>query len=196
MQYLEPIISGTITATVWVVIVFTVNYLRNKFLESELTKSFRSIGYHAGGDGWGIVLHNLTRRAVKVRDVVLLFDAGYSQIVHFSGNMSIQRKVRLSLSGKKNKKIFTSSMEFEDQKNEKIIALDFEMSGVWLLSNKTVLDCKSYPIGGYVIVEYQTIFGGCRSLEVIFNNSNDILKTTFEHHKNQCETNVFLKKNL
>ena len=197
MLYMEPIISGTLTAITWVVIVFAVNYSRNKYLEYKLTESFGNIGYTGGIDGWGITLHNRTNVPVKVRCVAFLFADGPSYIPNFSGKKSVEREVPMNLTGEKKVIIYTASTSFEHQKDEGIIDLDFEMSGVWMLSNRAVLESKSYPIGGYAVIEYPTIFGGRRSLEVVFNNpKDDLLKKTFEHHKKECETNDFMKNYL
>ena len=196
MNYMEPIISGTLTAITWAAIVFIVNFVRNKYLEVELKKSFKNISHFSGVQGWGIGLENQTGAPVKVRCVALIFADGSSYIPNFSGKKSVQRKVPLDIPGEKQVNIYTSATEFEDQKDERIIDLDFEMSGTWLLSNKSVLESKSYPIGGYTIIEYMTIFGGRRSIEVAFNNYKDTLKGMFERHKKECETNDFMKNNI
>ena len=194
-KIIEAIITGTITAATWVVLVFVVNYIRNKCLESRLQKSFQNIGY-TGGRNFGIILHNHTKVSVKVSIVLLRFSENMNYILNFSGKKAVEYKEPLNIPEIKEKEAYTSSSEFEEQEGERIIDLDFEMSGTWILHNSIVSDAKGYPVGGYAIVEYPTILGGRKRIKVEFNNKDNYLKTSFERHKKECETNPLLKEDI
>lgn len=193
-KIIEAIVTGSCAAATWAVILFAINYGRNKYLEYKLEKSFQDISYTAGRDGWGITLHNLSNVPVKVSVVLLKFSEKMNYVLNFSGQKTIESKEPLNIQGEKVKEIYMPSSEFEDQKGERIIDLDFEMSGSWLLTHSSVVDCQGHPTGGHVLIEYPTIIGGRKRIKIEFDDKDENLKKSFEHHKNECETNKHLKR--
>jgi hypothetical protein len=192
-KILEAIVTGTAAATTWAALVWLYTFGRNVAQERAIKRSFARAGIGSGIYGFSVSLSNHTKKEVRVREVGLYTDSGTDVILSCTGTIEYDRKLDLKTLGAENRAMMfaprggRSEPTFPPE-------LDIESQATWLMPNKACLDERLRPKGGYCIVDFQTLFGGRRALKVVFDQrASEDLGKQFDHHRNECLTNDFMK---
>lgn len=68
----QEVINGTVTAAVWVAIIWIANRIRNHRAEKKLRDTLSQMGVHHENEMFGVTVKNDTEYEITVRDVTLL----------------------------------------------------------------------------------------------------------------------------
>jgi hypothetical protein len=192
-KILEAIVTGTAAATTWASLVWLYTFGKNITQERSIKKSFAEAGIGSGIDGFSVSLANHTKKQVRVREVALYTQSGTDVILSYTGTIEYDRKLDLKTLGLANQAVMFGP-RVDRFETSSLPELDIESQATWLMPNKACLNESFRPIGGYCIVDFQTLFGPRRALNVLFNERTPKdLGTQFDHHRNECLTNDFMK---
>jgi len=195
-KLLEAIVTGTAAAITWAVLVWLYTLTKDHLQERAIRKSFSKAGAGGGIYGYSVSLFNRTKKEVRVREVRLYSEGGTDVILFYTGAIEYDRKLDMKALGDQNQSIMFGSRGGRPEPTYPP-ELEIESSAAWIMPNKACLDERLCPTGGYCIIDFQTLFGGKRALKVPFDErSSENLRKQFDHHRDQCLHNDFMKPHI
>lgn len=179
----SSVVSGLTTATVWAVVLWLVNMVRNKWVERQLRKSLCRIGTQYGDEGFGATLKNETRIPILVRDVVFLTQDPEQGIGLLYDRPTydfkiVEKKTREPMT-------FKTKTRSRDLTRETtahgFVTLPPETGGIWTLDPGFYFENPELiPTGARATVEFKTFLGNPKIIIVASNEgSAELIQKTY-----------------
>lgn len=124
-SFAEPIVAGTVTAVVWVGLVWLIARVRDKNLEGQVRKSLSEWGVSVRKEHVGVIVHNDTHVPIVIREVKMRSLFGEPRPVSF-----------LILDHAGPGEQFSLDIESTDADSRNFVELPAFTSGVWGTPNR------------------------------------------------------------